>query len=201
MQNSNISRLIWALGLFGISCACASASTIQFGYGPIPINFLNGATVTQRFTAFDPALGTLSGIDISFMAGAVILQGSALSSRIRIYDNATLLDQIDFPTLIGRAQKVVSGNFQVPQAVWADFETAGPVDLMFTPFTACRGTALTPTGCNGFSARISGNITYTYSPTAPTSGTPEPASFALLGVGVIVLGFVRVFHPFRRLPG
>ncbi|HKD09514.1 MAG TPA: hypothetical protein VKB79_26650 [Bryobacteraceae bacterium] len=200
MQNSNISRFICALGLFGASCACADASTIQFSYGPVSVNFLGGGAVTQGFTAFDPALGTLSQVDISFTASAVLMQGNAISSHISIDDNTTLLDQISFPNMVGRAQKVVSGNFLVPQAVWADFETIGPVDLMFVPFTACRGSAPTPTGCAGFGASISGNITYTYTPTAPTSGTPEPATFALLGACVIVLGFVRVFHPFRRLP-
>jgi hypothetical protein len=201
MQNSNIRRFVCALSLFGASCACADASTIQFGYGPVTVNFLGGGTVTQGFTAFDPALGTLSQIDISFNASAVLLQGNAISSNIRIDDNTTLLDQIDFPNMVGRAQKVVSGNFLVPQAVWANFKTAGPVDLTFTPFTACRGSALTPTGCAGFSARISGNITYTYTAITPSSGTPEPATFALLGLGVIVLGFLRVFNPVRRLRG
>jgi hypothetical protein len=178
-QPSCIVALLWA------SSAFAHASTIQYNYGRTVVNFLTGGSVNAALQGFDPALGTLSAIDVTYSASDVLLQGDAQSSNIAIYDDNTLLARISFPPMVGRDQQLESGGFLVPAADWSGFETAGLTDLTFTPFTACRGTAATPSGCNEFTASVSGAVAYTYT---PASSVPEPGSFILIAIGLIVVG-------------
>ena len=192
-----VAALLWG------SIAPARAATVQFNYGIVSVNFLTGNNVNATLHGFDPTLGTLDAVDVSFSASAVLLQGNAISSRIRVYDGTTLLDTITFPNMVGRAQQAESGAFTVPAANLADFETAGTVDLTLTPFTACRGSAPTPSGCNGFNANVGGTVTYTYTPASIPSSVPEPRTTVLFTVGLICAAFFRCcpreFARIRRL--
>lgn len=167
----------------------AQAATIQDNYGPFDVNFLTGQVVTGSLPGFNPALGTLDAVTLSYSSSAVLLTGNAISSQIRIQDSAgTLLKDITFPTMNGRAQQAENGSFSVPVSDLIDFESSGNIQLTLTPFTACRGSADTPTGCNGFTGIVEGQVTYTYT---PVSTTPEPAAFGLCLLGFAGAGVAR----------
>jgi PEP-CTERM motif len=176
-----ITALLWA------SSASGRAATLDYNYGVFEVNFLTGANVNQAIQGFDPTLGALTAIDISYAASAVLFVGDALSTDIQIYDGANLLAKINFPNdMVGRDEQTVSGSFSVPAADWTNFETAGTVDLTFSPSTACRAAG---DGCQGFTANVTDNVTYTYTPSDPMpASTPEPGTLALLGAGLTVLG-------------
>src|SRR5215469_8462150 len=122
------------------------AATVQYNYGPVRVNLLGGPSVNTPLQGFNPALGTLDSINLSYSATAILLEGDALSTRIGIDDGTALLATISFPLLIGRVEQTETGTFTVPISDWTDFETAGTVDLTSTPFTACRGSAPAPSG-------------------------------------------------------
>jgi expansin (peptidoglycan-binding protein) len=173
--------------LFTFSSA-TQAAMMQENYGLVGVNFLTGNPVNAPVTAFHNGLGTLTSIAISYEASAVLLEGNAISSRISIFDPAgALLDSIAFPNMTGRAQQVEMGSFNVPATDLLDFESAGAVDLNLTPFTACHGSASTPTGCNEFTSAVSGQVTYDFTPVA----APEPAAPALVATGLIAFGLWR----------
>ncbi len=183
-----------------LALTAAKANTIQENYST-SVNFLTGAPVVTSIPGFNPALGTLNGIEFSYSSGAVLLSGNAISSNIKIDDpGGNLIDTILFPTMNGRAQQLESGNFAVPAAYLIDFERAGNVDLTFASFTACRGSANTPSGCNGFSAFVDGQATFNYSPNSPAAPVPEPASLLLFPCGVVVLLAIFVCRKKTDLP-
>jgi hypothetical protein len=161
------------LGLAGALCMFSSATraaTIQESYGLVAVNFLTGNSVNAPIAGFNSGLGTLTSVAITYEASAVLLEGNALSSRISVFDPAgTLLETISFPTMTGRAQQVEMGSFNVLAEDLLDFESSGTVDLELTPFTACRGSASTPSGCNEFTGAVSGQVTYDFTPTARRS--------------------------------
>ncbi|HKE28617.1 MAG TPA: PEP-CTERM sorting domain-containing protein [Bryobacteraceae bacterium] len=161
------------------------AATVQYNYGPVRVNFLGGPSVNTPLQGFNPALGTLDSINLSYSATAILLEGDALSTRIGIDDGTALLATISFPLLIGRVEQTETGTFTVPISDWTDFETAGTVDLTSTPFTACRGSAPTPSGCEAFEGRESGTVTYTYTPPVETSTVPEPGTIAFFAAGLM----------------
>lgn len=169
--------------------SCASrAATIQESYGLVGVNFLTGNSVNAPLPGFNSGLGKLTSVAITYDANAVLIEGNALSSRISLFDPAgILLDTISFPTMTGRAQQGEMGSFNVPVADLLDFENPGIVDLELTPFTTCRGSASTPSGCNEFTGAVSGQVTYDFTPAA----APEPVNLALFGVGLTTLGLWR----------
>jgi len=184
-------RLYLAAALYTFSSE-TRAATIQENYGLVAVNFLTGDSVNAPLTGFNSGLGTLTSVAITYDASAVLLQGNALSSRISLFDPAgILLETVSFPIMTGRAQKVEMGSFSVPVADLLDFESPGTVDLELTPFTACRGSASTPSGCNEFTGAVSGQVTYDFTPAA----APEPANLALLGVGLTILCLWRSLRP------
>ena len=171
----------------------ARAAMIQESYGPVGVDFLSGNSVNAAVTGFASGLGTLSSVAITFDAGAVLLEGNAISSKIGIYDSSgTLLETILFPSMTGRAQQIEMGNFAVPAADLGDFESVGNVDLKLDPTTACRGSAPTPSGCNAFTGSVSGEVTYDFTPSA----APEPACLGLLAIGLTTLG---LWHRVRKI--
>ncbi|HLH20034.1 MAG TPA: PEP-CTERM sorting domain-containing protein [Bryobacteraceae bacterium] len=187
MKIANFRLLICLAASVGALPASVSTAAIQYNYSLAGIDFLTGNHLDLPVQGFSPTLGTLNAIDFSFAASAVLVQGDAISSRIQIFDGGALLDTITFPTMMGRAEQTESGTFAVPITGWTDFETAGTVHLTATPFTACRGSAPTPSGCNDFTGRLSGAVTYTYAP-AP-SPVPEPDTILLFATGLIGVAF------------
>jgi len=182
-------------------CAQVPADTIQDSFGAFSVNFLSGASVTGALPGFNPSLGTLDGIAFSYTSSAVLLEGDANSSNIKIYDSVgTLLTQIVFPMMVGRAEQTKTGNFSVPANDLADFESTGNIDLTLSPSTACRGRADTPSGCQTFTGSIDGQVTYTYTPATPASpsAAPEPQSLWLLAAGLGALIFAKRKRAFIR---
>jgi hypothetical protein len=104
-------------GALGSFCGAARAAVIQESYGPVGVNFLTGAAESAAFAGFNSELGALSSVVITYSANAVLLEGNAISSRISVDDSSsTLLEEITFPSITGRAQQVETGNFTVPVA-------------------------------------------------------------------------------------
>lgn len=194
--------LLLATGTLGLA-GQASPATINDNFGPAGVNFLTGATISAAVPGFNPALGTLTMAAFTYQSSAVLLIGNAISSDIRINDpNGTLVATIVFPNITGRAQQAENGSFNIPSADLNGFLSVGNVDLRLSPFTACRGSAHTPTGCIGFSGVIDGSVVYTYTPVSPApTAAPEPLSLALLGAGFILFGLWRGHALQRRLAG
>ena len=139
-------------------------------------------------------------VTFTFDAGAVLLQGSAVSSQIRIEDSTgTLLTDITFPQMTGRAQQTETGSFTILLADLADFQSAGNVDLTLVGFTACRGSAPTPTGCNGFTGAVGGQVTYTYTPSNTPTSVPEPTTLSLVAGGVTAMSLALRRRKARHL--
>jgi hypothetical protein len=192
--------LLCCLAALGAFCAPVDATTIQDKYGVFSVNFLTSTPVSGALPGFNPALGALEGVAFTFDASAVLLQGSAVASQIRIEDSSgTLLTDISFPQMTGRAQQIEAGSFTVPLADLADFQSAGNADVTLVGFTVCRGSAPTPTGCNGFTGAVGGQVTYSYTPSYTPTSVPEATTLLLVASGVIAISLVMRRREARHL--
>jgi len=165
----------------------AAGSTLQEAFDVRGLNFLTANTITTSIRGFNPSLGTLTGVSVTYDSAAVLLQGNAISSRIIVNDPmGNQVGTINFPNMTGRDEQVRMGGFPAPAADISDFENSADISLSFEGTTACRGSAPTLSGCFGFSGEVTGQVNYSYGAMA---NAPEPRSFELF-VGGVILAFL-----------
>lgn len=149
----------------------------------------SGSAQTNVAVGFEDAGGLFTADQLIVSNGTAINAATTASTQPSkgLYNLAGGA-HISFPGLTGSATPV-STNALTAANILAEFTGSGTIALDVSSLTT---TSLTNTGGNTAAsqvttATVTDSVTYTYTP----AKVPEPVSIALLGTGVLALGFLR----------
>ncbi len=207
MKFKQTAPVIWT-ALFLCTAASARAGTVDVVPFSLPVG---PSQVTVQVPQFDPALGALTGVTLS-VSGTIQYVLDIFNTGPGAF-SATVHDNLSFGTTPLMTGGTFSGSIPANQTVFTDSPAAlnfGPLTEFFGPglLGAFIGTGTVPFDLSlpavtidqfsgstvlnvlGFSA-ASGNVTADYIFTPAATVAPEPASFGILGLGLLSLSLVR----------
>jgi hypothetical protein len=157
----------------------------------------SGITSSQ-FSDFNTALGTLTGVTVSFN-GTANYSGS-ITPDFAMFTDITTASDVHEVIVLGSGTGAGSGSFSIAASGtdsfgpdFSYFEGSGRQALVFD-FAISGGTV-------SMSSQ-SGTLTYDYTPASTVTSVPEANSLSLLAAGLaglLFLGRFRVPRPKRRL--
>jgi hypothetical protein len=178
--------------LCAAAIALLSTSVLASPPGTIVNNFtVNGTAVlndsfnfgitSTSFADFNTALGTLTGVTLSFRGTA-----TSVSNKIAFLDNVSTASDVGEPIFEGLGMGIGDGSFPIAassQALFLNvFEGSGTQALVFNFFQDSSTGTVTMMG-------QSGTLTYDFTP-VPTAAVPEASTWAMMALGFGLLGLV-----------
>jgi hypothetical protein len=138
------------------------------------ISLITNTTATEMlpFNGFDPALGTLTGVELSVVTFVSVPPGSSATTSVQIFGNTFPVNSTNFNKFDVNG---VSGSATLADYIGGSFDaeailTGGPGFVGWSGIATAIGEGLT--------------VTYTYTPT-----TPLPTTLPLFAGGLAALGF------------
>jgi hypothetical protein len=178
--------------LCAAAIALLSTSVLASPPGTIVNNFtVNGTAVVNdsfnfgitstSFADFNTALGTLTGVTLSFRGTA-----TSVSNKLAFLDNVSTASDVGEPIFLGVGMGIGDGSFSIAASGTDSdafdlsmFEGSGTQALVFNFFRA--GGTVTMSG-------QSGTLTYDFTPAV--AAVPEPSTWAMMTLGFGLMGFL-----------